>query len=600
MTDPPPVPPGFTPAASAASADADARAADDAADAAAPATASLGSTVVADEADLPPLRLVPLHAELPPLSLEPGRSATVGRSGSRSLVLPAPEVSRLHAEVLAGAGQWLVVDLDSRAGTRIEEQRIAAGVPTPLRDGDRLAFGPCSYLVRLGDEPAGEIELSEAEPTTRATPVSATLVGGAGGAGGADDLRRFAVVLRALASAADREALHRRTASAALETTGHGRAAIVEATGATTRAIAVVLERGPDGRAIAVAPEAANAGRPYSRRLVEAALAGEPVVLGGRRSLDGPADLQTVADLAIEAAVCVPIHVGDRVRACLYLDSRADDAAAPGSSAATAELLAAACGLALGNLARAELEGRQRAVQRELEAAQEAQRRLLPEADGALGPLRWAMAMQPGLAVAGDLFDVVGIDEDRTAVVIGDVAGHGIGPGLQMAMTQSVLRTELQRTGDPREAVERAHEQAARTVGTGRFVTLWVGLFERGGRVQYVDAGHGHVRIRRGDALVPIADRRATTPAGLRFSAGFEPGHLTLAPGEQLLLWSDGLVEQAGADGAPFGEAGVARAVAGTPSDPAGVVEALTAALARFRGGIARTDDVTVAAVDLA
>jgi serine phosphatase RsbU (regulator of sigma subunit) len=551
-----------------------------------PAPASGGSPAPAR------LHLVPLVPEIPPLTLAPDARATIGRRAGCTLVVPHAEVSRLHAELFSRGGTWFVIDQESRAGTRIEEQAIEAGVPTPLADGDRVSFGPGQYLVRIGRDAPAPLELADvaAEPEVR---VASTL-GAAGGA--TSELLRFATVLRSLAGAGGRDELYARTATIAVEATGHGRAAIVEAAGTDARSLVTAVERDETGRPRPIDPQTGRRGRPYSRRLVESALAGESVALMGRG--EPTLHLNTVAELAIEDAVCVPIRVSERVRACLYLDRRADEAGPHPQSSALAELLAAACGLALGNLVRAELEGRQRRLHFELEAAQRAQQGLLPAPDGSEGPVRWAMRMDPGLVVAGDLFDVIAIDADRTAVITGDVAGHGIGPGIQMAMVQAVLRTELERTGDVADAVERAHRLAVRSFSHGQFVTLWAGIIDASGTVQYVDAGHGHVRTRRADGRVETPELVGNTPVGFDLGRAFAAGTFTLDPGDQLVLYSDGLVEQSGEGGGRFDDAGLAAALADGPRDPAALVAHVAARVDAFRGVTARTDDMTIAVIE--
>jgi len=511
-----------------------------------------------------------------------------------TLSLPHAEVSRLHAEIIARGGAWFVIDHDSRAGTRIEEQRIDHGAPTPLADGDRVAFGPCSYIVRLGEGTVAPLELADASeaPVTMIDAVRPT----PGGATG--ELLQFARVLRSLSEATSRHELYERTAAIAVETTGHHRATVVEAAGTDARALVMAVERDALGRPTPIDPGEGRRGRPYSRRLVEAALRGESVVLTGTQAPE--LEYHTLSDLQIQDAVCVPITVSDRVRACLYLDRRSEESGPHPQSAGLTELLAAACGLALGNLVRGELERRQQRMHYELEAAQRAQRGLLPAADGTIGPVRWAMRMQPGLVVAGDLFDVVAIDEDRTAVITGDVAGHGIGPGMQMAMTQAVLRSELERTADVAAAVERAHRIAVRSFSAGQFVTLWASIIQRGGTVTYVNAGHGHVRLRHDDGRVSTPPLEADTPVGFDHGRPFTAGTLQVAAGDQLVLYSDGFVEQPGEDGSRFGDDRLVAVLGEGPREPAGLVEHVVARMDAFRGATARTDDMTLAVVELA
>ena len=106
------------------------------------------------------------------------------------------------------------------------------------------------------------------------------------------------------------------------------------------------------------------------------------------------------------------------------------------------------CGLALSNLKRVDLEHRQRRLEEEVQAAREAQLLILPPEHGVVGGIEYAMRMRPGQFVAGDLFEVIALDEHRTAVCIGDVAGHGVDAGVLMAASQSHLNAALQQLRD--------------------------------------------------------------------------------------------------------------------------------------------------------
>src|SRR5262249_4009123 len=201
----------------------------------------------------------------------------------------------------------------------------------------------------------------------------------------------------------------------------------------------------------------------------------------------------SIAELGIHSALCAPVPIGDDVIAYVYLDARGSESSVRADAAGFCEAIARAYGLALANLKRTELERRQVQLAAELAAAREVQSTMLPPKEADLGVIRYGVEVRPGLFVAGDLFDVIGLPGGRVAVCLGDVAGHGVGSALLMAMTQSHLHAELRRSEDPAEALSGVNRYLCERVGGGWFVSLWVGIFGPGGSLHCVDAGHGHV-----------------------------------------------------------------------------------------------------------
>ena len=128
---------------------------------------------------------------------------------------------------------------------------------------------------------------------------------------------------------------------------------------------------------------------------------------------------------------------------------------------------------------------------------------------------------------------------------------------------------------------------------SGRFVTLWLGLFGAGGAVDFVDAGHGLAW--RADGHTQRLQAHGGIPLGVDPGARFATERLTLAPGEMLLLCSDGVTEQRDADGEEYGAERVAAALTGARDGSAAQrLEAICADLAAHRGEIGAADDTTL------
>src|SRR4029453_16674843 len=116
----------------------------------------------------------------------------------------------------------------------------------------------------------------------------------------------------------------------------------------------------------------------------------------------------------------------------------------------------------------------------------------------------------------------------------------------------------------------------------GRFMSLWVGVLTPDGLLTFVDAGHGHWAMARASGEVVGAASALHTggiPVGIECDAQYTPGSLTIASGDRLVVYSDGIVEQRGQGGKQFGAPRLQAAIRG-PGSPGGDVERIFEALA--------------------
>ncbi len=166
----------------------------------------------------------------------------------------------------------------------------------------------------------------------------------------------------------------------------------------------------------------------------------------------------SIVQMGIRAAICVPIMLGGAIAAYLYLDSRGamSQQSRPGA-AAFCLALGRMSGLALANLKRVEMEKRQAAIEFDLSAAAKAQQWILPKRVTQSGRLTCIGESRPGQFLGGDFFDIIPLDEHRTALALGDVSGHGVAasvvmtaaPGLSARITEK--QSERFRCGDEPE-----------------------------------------------------------------------------------------------------------------------------------------------------
>lgn len=205
----------------------------------------------------------------------------------------------------------------------------------------------------------------------------------------------------------------------------------------------------------------------------------------------------------------------------------------------------------------------------------------------------------PALEVGGDFFDVFFVGDERLCVAVGDVSGKGIGAALLMARTLGMLRTEMLAGRGLAEAMGRLN--AALCVNNERcvFVTAYAAVLDlASGAVEYVDAGHLPALHCRPDGVAPVLGGPRGPCLGIMEDAVYQAGALTLAPGEGLLLYTDGVSDAASPAGLPFRPERIVTALAAGDHGTAALTAGhLLKAVAAHVGDAPAADDLTVLAV---
>jgi serine phosphatase RsbU (regulator of sigma subunit)/anti-sigma regulatory factor (Ser/Thr protein kinase) len=241
-----------------------------------------------------------------------------------------------------------------------------------------------------------------------------------------------------------------------------------------------------------------------------------------------------------------------------------------------------------------EAEARQRErIEQELRVAQLIQQQFLPQELPDLPGWQVGAYYGPAREVGGDFYDFIRLPDDQVGIVVGDVTDKGVPAALVMATTHSILRAEAPRLIAPSEVLTRANELLVDEMPAHMFVTcLYAVLDPATGRLRYANAGHNvpYVSTEAG-----VTELRATgMPLGLLPGMEYEEKEATLAPGEIVLLHSDGLAEAHNGEREMFGFPRVA-ALTGEASDGEVLIDRLLKELQEFTGpGLEQEDDITL------
>jgi serine phosphatase RsbU (regulator of sigma subunit)/anti-sigma regulatory factor (Ser/Thr protein kinase) len=313
-----------------------------------------------------------------------------------------------------------------------------------------------------------------------------------------------------------------------------------------------------------------------------------------RIELDSPA-LTELRAAHVEAIV--PLVAQGELIGALYLGPRLSD---QGYSADDRKLLLtlaaqAAPAIRVAQLVREqaiEIQARER-LEQEMRVATLIQQQFLPRQLPQVPDWQVAAYYGPARAVGGDFYDFIALPDGRIGIVVGDVTDKGVPAALIMARTQSVLRGEAPRLLSPAKVLQRANEILLPEMPARMFVTcLYMVLEPASGRIEFANAGHNLPYVRTADGVVEL--RATGLPLGLLAGMDYPEHDATLAPGESLLLYSDGLVEAHGPTGDMFGFPRL-RELLATDLTGSGLLDYLLERLHRFVGkGWEQEDDITL------
>ncbi len=324
---------------------------------------------------------------------------------------------------------------------------------------------------------------------------------------------------------------------------------------------------------------------------------------------DGGLAAQTGAPLLAAdggPVLAVPIRrtssSGNVALGTVVLAGRAGDAPFSAGDRKLVTAIASQVGTTLHNarLVRTALEQEQLA--REMRLAHDLQIKLLPATTVVEPEARAAARVVPAESVGGDFYLLARLSQDRTAVVIGDVSGHGYQAALVMAMAMSATAIHVQAVMDPGVALDAVRRSLADELeSTEMSITLFCGVIDEGaGVVRFANAGHPHAFVLRNDESV-LRLPAQVPPLGLS-DVAIDGAEVRWSKGDRLLLFTDGVADARNALGERFGEAAALQAARRTTADehmqPDTTLQNILSAVNAFRGDTPLMDDVAVVVVD--
>jgi sigma-B regulation protein RsbU (phosphoserine phosphatase) len=522
----------------------------------------------------------------------------LGRHTDSNLVLRDNRISRSHARISAEDGHYVIEDLSSRHGTWVNGAKISRHV---LRNSDRIEFGVReSYQITFTLEPG---EFNRILDQISSTPRPDGL-----GSNNLAKLRGLMEVARALQHSLSTQEVLTAVVDAALALTACERG--------------FLLLRKDDDLQVAVARD--REGKPLASEDLRVPTSVIHRALNSRRDLLSmsfePAEQQgirpetSVAALDLRSVVCVPLvqvrsgttedtrmsSAAEATVGLLYLDSRAAQADLSSGNRELLQTLAIEASTILENARLLEQERDKVRIENELQVARDIQQGLLPTVMPSDGWYRAAGSSLPSTQVGGDYFDVRPVGEERWSAVVADVSGKGVSSALLAGLLQGAF---VMSSGEPSDMVPMMTRLNAflldRTHGE-KYATVFYCTLDSKGLLSYSNAGHCAPFLVGRDGRMRKLNT-SSMPVGMLEDAPFQVVETQLAPGDKIVIYSDGLTETENGEGEFFDTERLKLCLRDhARKSAAGLHRALLAAVDGFSEGGVMRDDITVLVLEYA
>lgn len=521
-----------------------------------------------------------------PLALDRERY-TLGRSSANELCYPEDAgLSRQHLALEREGEGWVVRDLGSKNGTFVNGIRITG--PYALGKNDRVTAGHISLdfgepvLPAASDHTVIFIEgatTAAAISTTVATSLKGVLSTGKEIEGG-PQMRALIRAGRELAGNMPLAELFKLIMNLSVEAVG------------ATRGVLMTIE-GDD----LVVQAALGEGFRISSAVRDRVIREKTSLLVRDARLDEAfADRMSIVQQQIRSMLAVPLQTDDRVIGLIYLDSPHFIHEFSKDDLNLLTVMANIAAIRIEHTRLAEVEAAERLHAKELDQASEIQRNLLPTQVPSVAGVDLAGYNAPCRGVGGDYYDFLPYPDGRVGVLVGDVAGKGMPAALLMSSLQARVQVLFDDPKDLAALVTRLNRITTSHCPPNRFITFFIAILDpKTGELTYVNAGHNPPLVAHGDGSVEKLMGTGLI-LGILPMATYEQRVTKLAPGDVLLLFSDGVSEPVNPSGdEEFGEERLARVLAGLRGQTAeSIIKSVNQRVDEFTAGAPPADDITL------
>ena len=524
-----------------------------------------------------------------------GERYVLGRGGNSELRYPDfIDLSREHLAFEREGPGWIVRDLKSTNGTMLNGTALTAA--QSLHTGDVVKAGPLTIVFTMAVAPsaADEKDGSAAEPVifvevpsvaeeSRGEATLDAVLTGQHAIRSSVHMQALIQCGRELASNMPLEKLFELIMNLAVEAVGATRGALM------TLEEGELKVRATKGAGFKISSHVRDQVINDRRSVLVCDALMDPT-LSGRMS---------IVQQQIRSMLAVPLQTESRVIGLIYLDSNYLVHEFTTDDLNMLTVMANIAAIRIENTRLAEVERAEMLHAKEMEHAALIQRSMLPSQfppfphrkDFALHAM-----MVPAWEVGGDLFDFFLLDENHLAFALGDVSGKGAPAALFMAMTRTLLRATARLGEAPGNCFTYMNATLGEQNVSTMYVTLFYGVLDtRTGELQYANGGHNPPYVVSAVGTLRQMKKKSGPMVGVWEGVEYQTLTDRIAPGESIVLYTDGVTEAVDKAGEFFSEQRLEQFLtAHAPATPEQLVVALHAAVQSFAKGTPQADDITV------
>jgi len=477
-------------------------------------------------------------------------SLVIGRSSRCDLAVADRCLSRQHLRLFQLDGTWMVEDLGSRNGTRVNGLLISK--PSAVRVGDAIAVSTSLIVVGGAAADGSESTWDHTQSVFRAATEILS-----------DSARELAQPVTAENAELQRATNQLRVlndvhlALADSLTTEELFDAVLDRVFAHLQPKhgAVFLKHGEElirvaGRSQTDITEDFPESTSLAREVIDKGLA---AVVHDTRTDARFAGAESLVDAGVRTLIAAPLLTPDGALGMIVLSSTLAETQFAERDMELLVVVASATGLKMRNLALAEEAAERQRFEREVALARRIQVALLPAEMPQIPGIEIFGRNIPSRGVSGDYYQVVErADGDEVAIVIADVSGKGIAASLLTGYVDALFNAYLGEGLGPREIFNRVSPQMNSKTPVEQFATAFLGIYTVAtGAIRFASAGHDPTILVRASGEVELLNPTGM-PLGLMPEAVYTASEAHVEPGDTLVLYTDGITEAARPDDEMF------------------------------------------------
>jgi phosphoserine phosphatase RsbU/P len=522
---------------------------------------------------------------------------TIGRKAENDLQLLSDSVSRQHAEIIYEEDAYYLVDIGSKRGTFINDQQIAR---CALQHLDRIRIGgdEDQQIIFLDDTIERASAIFDSSPRLTLTPQQADRVTSANEE--LQKLARFIEVNQAFKFSLTPDDVLCLIVDAAIEITQAERGFLMLRNVAGDLEFKVARD---DRRSWLEGADFA-----MSRSVVEEAFKqNRSVIINDSREAASSIARESVRSLDLRSIACVPLRLFQMTEnmdatsvlkrdaiGVLYVDSHVIGGTITETSIRLLESLAFEATKSLENVRLMHEEREKKQIEQELGVARQVQVALSPTAFKVPEYFEVAAHNIPSRYVGGDFYDFISLRDERSAFALGDVSGKGVAAALLAAMAQGALQAQFTSNLPLAEVVTSLNKVLVQRSASNRFITLFCATLDPDGHFTYINAGHNPPVLTRANGEAETLTTKSVLLGAFDF-VEYKPRQTRLAPGDVVVMYTDGVTEAVNADNQMFGDERLEKIVReGVHLSAEEIKQWIMDDVLNFTAGLPQGDDITL------